>query len=75
MHKFGDEELSRAAGRIWSEGQSSSLIQKSQSGSTTLSRPPLSHVRDRLQLTDPDPILPHADARATVAAVAKEHQI
>jgi hypothetical protein len=26
MHKFGDEQLSGAAGRIWSEGQSCTVV-------------------------------------------------
>jgi hypothetical protein len=36
--------LGRAAQRIWAEGQSYSLIQKLQSGSTTLNRPPLADM-------------------------------
>jgi hypothetical protein len=42
MHRFGDEELSRAAGRIWSEGWSCAPMQTVKSVPTTLTRPPLS---------------------------------
>jgi len=39
-----------SAQKPWAEGQSSSLIQSAQSAKTTVSRPPLSDVRDRSRL-------------------------